>query len=81
MVLDAHRHFWRYTDAEFGWIDDDRLRRDFLPADCGGMDPCIAVEARQCVGETRWLLDLAARHDVIRGVVGWQFENLPLKIS
>ena len=71
MVLDSHRHFWHYTDAEFGWIADDCLRRDFLPTDCGGMDPCVAVEARQCVEETHWLLDLADRHDFIKGVVGW----------
>ena len=56
MALDAHRHFWRYTDAEFGWIADDCLRRDFLPGDCAGMDPCVAVEARQTVEETRQLL-------------------------
>ena len=71
MVIDSHRHFWHYTDAEFGWIADDCLRRDFLPADCGGMDPCVAVEARQCVEETNWLLDLADKHDFIKGVVGW----------
>ena len=71
MVIDSHRHFWHYTDAEFGWIADDCLRRDFLPMDCGGMDSCVAVEARQCVEETEWLLDLAARHDFIKGVVGW----------
>ena len=71
MTLDSHRHFWKYTDEEFGWIADDCLRRDFLPMDCGGMDSCVAVEARQCVEETEWLLDLAARHDFIKGVVGW----------
>jgi len=71
MVIDSHRHFWHYTDAEFGWIADDCLRRDFLPMDCGGMDSCVAVEARQCVEETEGLLDLAARHDFIKGVVGW----------
>ena len=71
MVIDSHRHFWHYTDAEFGWIADDCLRRDFLPMDCGGMDSCVAVEARQCVEETKGLLDLADRHDFIKGVVGW----------
>jgi len=71
MDIDSHRHFWHYTDAEFGWIADDCLRRDFLPMDCGRMDSCVAVEARQCVEETEWLLDLAARHDFIKGVVGW----------
>ena len=71
MVIDSHRHFWHYTDAEFGWIADDCLRRDFLPTDCGAMDPCVAVEARQCVEETNWLLNLADKHDFIKGVVGW----------
>lgn len=72
MTLDAHRHFWRYNDTEFGWIADDCLRRDFLPENCVGMDPCIAVEARQSMEETEWLLTLAGRNpDLIRGVVGW----------
>ena len=71
MTLDSHRHFWKYTDEEFGWISDDCLRRDFLPGDCGDMDSCIAVEARQTIDETRKLLDFASQHDFIRGVVGW----------
>jgi len=71
MVIDSHRHFWHYNDVEFGWIADACLRRDFLPTDCGRMDSCIAVQARQCVEETHWLLDLADRHDFIKGVVGW----------
>ena len=75
MAIDSHRHFWHYTDEEFGWIDDDRIRRDFLPGDCadarGPFDPCVAVEARQSVAETKWLLDLAQEHGFIKGVVGW----------
>lgn len=71
MTLDSHRHFWKYTDDEFGWIADDCLRRDFMPGDCAGMDPCVAVEARQTIDETRQLLDFAAKHEFIRGVVGW----------
>ena len=23
MKLDAHQHFWRYTPAEYGWINTD----------------------------------------------------------
>ena len=71
MVIDSHRHFWHYTDSEFGWIDNDAIRRDFLPELCAGMDACIAVQARQSVEETKWLLSLAERHDFIKGVVGW----------
>ena len=77
--IDAHQHFWRYDPVQYDWIDDSlsALRRDFLPEDLGpelraaGFDGCIAVQARQSVAETRFLLDLAARHDWIAGVVGW----------
>lgn len=78
-TIDAHHHLWRYTPEEYGWIDDDMkaLRRDFLPEDLAaalataGIDGTIAVQARQTMEETRWLLDLADKTDAIRGVVGW----------
>jgi L-fuconolactonase len=77
--IDAHHHLWRYAPAEYGWIDESMqmLQRDFLPADLkaamasAGIDGTIAVQARQTLEETRWLLDLADANDTIRGVVGW----------
>jgi L-fucono-1,5-lactonase len=77
--IDAHQHFWRYTAAEYGWIDDSlaSLRRNFLPADAAiemqaaGFAHCIAVQARQTLAETHWLLALADEHPFIAGVVGW----------
>jgi predicted TIM-barrel fold metal-dependent hydrolase len=36
-----------------------------------GVMGTIAVQARQTTEETAWLLDLAARHPSILGVVGW----------
>jgi L-fucono-1,5-lactonase len=77
--IDSHQHFWRYDAAEYGWIDDSMaaLRRDFLPANLrqemlyAGMDACVAVQARQTLEETRWLLDLAGRHPFVAGVIGW----------
>jgi len=79
MRIDAHHHFWHYTTAEYGWIDDDMaaLRRDFLPPDLereiarAGMDGVVSVQARQTLEETAWLLGLAAKHNFIKGVVGW----------
>jgi len=79
MHIDAHQHFWRYDRREYGWIDDSMavLRRDFLPADLkpeldrSGFQGCIAVQARQTLEETRWLLELAERAPFIFGVVGW----------
>jgi L-fuconolactonase len=79
MVVDSHHHFWRYTPAEYGWIDENMaaIRRDFLPADLqqeiavAGVDAVVSVQARQSVEETRWLLDLATQNPFIAGVVGW----------
>ncbi len=79
MIVDSHVHFWRYSASEYGWIDDSMagLRRDFLPADlkaetdASGVDACVAVQARQSLEETRWLLELADSHQFIAGVVGW----------
>ena len=78
-VIDAHHHLWRYTAAEFDWIDDSMaaLRRNFLPEDLlpemqsAGIDRTIAVQARQTVEETAWLLELAAHNHFIAGIVGW----------
>ena len=79
MRIDAHQHFWRYNPDEYGWIDDSmaRLRRDFLPEDlkreteAAGFDGAIAVQTRQTLEETRWLLELAASSLHVLGVVGW----------
>jgi L-fuconolactonase len=79
MVIDAHHHFWNYSAEEYGWISDEMkvLRRDFTPDDlrretaAAGVDGVVSVQARQTTEETRWLLELAAANDFIRGVVGW----------
>ena len=78
MKLDAHQHFWSYDPAQYPWIPPgSALHRDWLPGDlapllaAAGLDGCIAVQARQTVEESRWLLALAQRHPIIRGVVGW----------
>jgi L-fuconolactonase len=77
LKLDSHQHFWKYSDAEYGWIDDAALRRNFLPDDLhkelrgAKLDGSVSVQARQTVGETEWLLSLAETHKFIRGVVGW----------
>lgn len=76
---DAHQHFWQYNPAEHVWMTDSMasIRRDFLPGDLEpllgslGFAGCVAVQARQNLKETRWLLELADRHPFIRGVVGW----------
>jgi L-fuconolactonase len=78
-MIDAHHHLWKYSAAEYGWISPEMpaIRRDFLPGDLEkvmhhfGIDGTVAVQARQSLEETDWLLGLAAQHPIIRGVVGW----------
>lgn len=85
MKIDAHQHFWRYSAAEYEWIDDrmSAIRHDFLPANlapvlaASGIDGSVAVQARQSLSETDWLLELAATNPLIKGVVGW----LPLALE
>jgi L-fuconolactonase len=77
--IDAHHHLWRYTEREYGWIDETMaaLQRNFLPDDlmreiaAAGIDGTVVVQARQTMEETRWLLEQADKCAAIRGVVGW----------
>ena len=78
MKIDAHQHFWNYSEKEYGWIPKNTpLERTWLPTDlapllqAAGLDGCIAVQARELVEESRWLLDLSNHNPIIRGVVGW----------
>ncbi|HJT75393.1 MAG TPA: amidohydrolase family protein [Chitinophaga sp.] len=79
MVIDAHQHFWHYHPVKDAWITDDMkvLQDNFLPEHLlpvlqeNGVDGCVAVQADQSENETAFLLELAAQHHFIRGVVGW----------
>ena len=53
------------------------IRADHLPNDLRaefdqvGLDGSVAVQARQSLEESRWLLELADQNELIKGVVGW----------
>lgn len=79
MRIDSHQHFWNYSAAEYPWIGPgmERLARDYLPEDLApllaaeGIHGSVAVQARQSVAESHWLLSLAQAHPLVKGVVGW----------
>ena len=79
MKIDSHQHFWNYSAAAYPWIGAgmERLARDYLPGDLQplaescGLGGSVAVQARQSLEESRWLLSLADANPFIRGVVGW----------
>lgn len=78
MKLDSHQHFWRYDAQQYPWIPSGSpLQRDWLPSDLAslqeplGFAGSIAVQARQSLEESDWLLGLADADPRIVGVVGW----------
>lgn len=79
MKIDTHQHFWRYNDREYAWMGSgmEQLRRDRLPADLApllkktGIDATVAVQARQSIEETQFLLQLSDENHFIKGVIGW----------
>jgi L-fuconolactonase len=78
MRIDAHQHFWKYDPAQYPWIKaGSPIEGDFLPPglkpllDHAKIDGCVAVQARQTLEESRWLLSLSAQHPFIKGVVAW----------
>jgi L-fuconolactonase len=79
-MIDAHQHFWQFNPVRDAWITEGSMsviRRDFMPSDLqpilqkNKIEGCIAVQADQSEKETLFLLDLAAKNDFIKGVVGW----------
>ena len=77
--IDAHHHLWRYSQEQYPWMlaGMEGIRRDFLIPELqsatheAGINGTVAVQARQTIEETKWLLDLAGTNSLIRGVVGW----------
>ena len=78
-IIDAHQHFWNYHPVTHSWITEEMadLKKNYLPADLiqiyyqYSISGCVAVQADQSEAETRFLIDLAANHEFIKGVVGW----------
>jgi L-fuconolactonase len=77
--IDSHHHLWQYDAEQYPWIDESMsiLKRNFSVDDLesetesNGVVGCVAVQARQTIDETDWLLKQADRTSRIRGVVGW----------
>ena len=81
--VDAHQHFWRFKSTEYHRLQGDlaMLRRNFLPEELvretkkAGVSGAVALQARQSIAETEWLLQLATERPLVLGVVG----RLPLR--
>jgi L-fucono-1,5-lactonase len=77
--VDAHQHYWRLARGDYGWLTPalGPIYRDFEAGDLApllarsGIDATVLVQAAPTLGETRFLLELAAATPSVAGVVGW----------
>lgn len=80
MRIDAHHHLWQIDTDGLDWLEEsqyDVIRRNYgfdelrPHLEAHGIGATVLVQAATTVTETRWMLAQAARHDAIRGVIGW----------
>jgi L-fuconolactonase len=79
MIIDAHQHFWLMKDRQGGWPPPElaAIHRDFLPIDlapeieAAAVDGTVLVQSLPSVEDTRFMLGLAEKSEIILGVVGW----------
>jgi len=85
MRIDAHHHLWTLARGDYGWLTPALapIYRDFTLADlaphlsAGRIDGTILVQAAATEAETLFMLGIAERADVVRGVVGWTDFDAP----
>ena len=79
VIVDAHHHLWRYVFEEYSWMgsNEDILRRDFTITEYlavarqSSVSAAIAVQSRQMIEDTDFLVDLAKSSGISHFVVGW----------
>ena len=79
MRIDAHHHLWTLARGDYGWLTPALapIHRDFFLSDlaphlaAADIKGTILVQAAPTEAETTFLLDIAAKAQLVRGVVGW----------
>lgn len=77
MVIDSHLHVWDLDRSPYAWIAPGPLRATIPPERAAaelasaGVDAAVLVQADDTASDTAYLLEVAARHDWVAGVVGW----------
>jgi L-fuconolactonase len=78
--IDAHHHFWDPARYTYPWMAGEAMnpvRRAYGPADLAtelksaDVIGTVLVQTLSDLAETREFLDIAARTDFVKGVVGW----------
>jgi L-fuconolactonase len=77
-MIDAHQHVWMVSERHYGWIGKDTvLYSDFGPERAAAelrasnVTGSILVQVADDYEDTLYMLNVAARFDFVKGVVGW----------
>jgi L-fuconolactonase len=78
-VVDAHLHIWDLRRSEYSWLTPELgpLYATFTPEqaaaelEAAGITSAVLVQAEDSLRDTELMLEAAARHPWIAGVVGW----------
>lgn len=84
-VIDAHMHLWDRAVSGYPWLSPalGPLYADFGPEDArsqlsvAGINSAVLVQADDSRADTQYMLDVAASHPWVVGVVGWVPLNEP----
>jgi L-fuconolactonase len=77
--IDSHQHFWNYEAIRQNWITDemDLLKKDYGPQELStileqcGFQGSVAVQSSQTEAENEFLVQIAEKNPIIKGIVGW----------
>lgn len=78
-IIDTHIHVWNFDKAEYGWLKNDTsiLKRTYHieeieeERNAAGITAGVLVQASINTEDTDWMLEVAAKTNWIKGVVGW----------
>ena len=78
-MIDTHQHLWKPSERRYEWLDavGTPLNADFGPGDveadvaAAGITGTVLVQAADSYEDTFYMLSVASRVPVVRGVVGW----------
>lgn len=78
-MIDTHQHLWKPSERRYEWLDAAGLplNADFGPEDvaaevaAAGITTTVLVQAADSYEDTFYMLSVAARVPVVRGVVAW----------